>query len=213
MQNLKDIRREYTMASLDIANVDPNPLKQFEKWFDEALKADVLEVNAFNLATLNEHGRPTSRIVLLKGIEAEEFYFYTNYQSKKGRELEQNGACAMTFFWPELERQIRIEGFAQRAESEKSDLYFASRPRGSQIGAWSSPQSTPILNREILEQRAKNITEKFKDEDKIPRPKQWGGFKVQPILFEFWQGRANRLHDRIEYNLTETKWKIYRLAP
>ncbi len=213
MQNLPNIRKEYTKASLDINTVNPDPLLQFQIWFNEAWASEVLEPNAMNLSTVNEDGRPTSRIVLLKGIEDGKFQFFTNYQSKKGRELENNSACALTFFWPELERQVRIEGDAIRLDNDKSEAYFKGRPRGSQIGAWASPQSSIIENRDILDERVLQIENKFQQTDVLPKPYQWGGFQIEPFLIEFWQGRANRLHDRIEYSLVDAHWKIQRLAP
>lgn len=213
MQPLADLRKEYTKFSLDISTVLADPIAQFERWFQEAIKSEVPEPNAMNLATVNENGRPSSRIVLLKGIEDKHFLFYTNYFSKKGKELENSPACAVTFFWPELERQVRIEGLADRVAEKISDTYFQSRPRGSQIGAWASPQSSVISDRKILEERQKSIETKFAGKDKLPRPHQWGGYKIAPYLIEFWQGRANRLHDRIEYTLIDEAWQIHRLAP
>lgn len=213
MHRLSDIRTDYTKASLDIVHVEKDPVKQFDKWFNEAMKSEVIEPNAMNLATINENGRPSSRIVLLKGIENGMFQFYTNYHSKKGKELDHNAACALTFFWPELERQVRIEGLAERTDTTVSDNYFQSRPRESQIGAWSSPQSSIIENRIILEERVKQMQSKFDGVTPLPRPHQWGGFQVKPILFEFWQGRPNRLHDRVEYSLVDDSWVVHILAP
>jgi len=213
MHNLADLRKEYSKASLDTSDVFNNPMDQFNKWFDEALKAEVLEPNAMSLATVRNDGRPTCRIVLLKGIEDGHFLFYTNYQSNKGKELENNPVCALTFFWPELERQIRIEGTVTRVDEKRSEEYFQSRPLGSQIGAWASPQSTVIESRTILEERAKQIEKRFEGKKVLPKPHQWGGFQVQPVMIEFWQGRSNRLHDRLEYIKVEGKWTIYRLAP
>ncbi|MCB0492370.1 MAG: pyridoxamine 5'-phosphate oxidase [Cyclobacteriaceae bacterium] len=213
MKGLSDIRTDYSKATLDINSVEKNPFAQFEKWFKQAIDSQALEPNAMNLATLSENGRPTSRIVLLKGIENAQFVFYTNYQSQKGKELELNPACALNFFWPELERQIRIEGVVSRVSAETSDTYFQSRPRASQIGAWASPQSTLIKERTILEERVVQIEEKYKDLKVLPRPKQWGGYGVTPLEIEFWQGRPNRLHDRIVYTLVDDQWTINRLAP
>ncbi len=213
MKNLADLRNEYTKASLDIAAVDKNPINQFNHWFSEALTLEVLEPNAMNLATINETGRPSSRIVLLKGVEDGGFIFFTNYQSHKGRDLEKNPACALTFFWPELERQIRIEGIAERISAEESEKYFKTRPRGSQIGAWASPQSSIIKDRTLLEDRVNQLEKKFEGESTLPKPNQWGGFAVSPILLEFWQGRKNRLHDRIQYTKVDGKWIIHQLAP
>lgn len=213
MKGISEIRTDYTKATLDINSVDKNPFIQFEKWFKQAIASQALEPNAMNLATLSENGRPTSRIVLLKGVENSQFVFYTNYQSQKGKELEVNPACAINFFWPELERQVRIEGVASRVSAEVSDSYFQSRPRASQIGAWASPQSTMIKERSILEERVLQIEKKYKDLKVLPRPKQWGGYGITPFEIEFWQGRPSRLHDRIVYTLVDDKWTINRLAP
>jgi pyridoxamine 5'-phosphate oxidase len=213
MQNLANIRKDYRKAALDISNVDADPVTQFEKWFGEALQSEVMEPNAMNLATVDVQGNPSARMVLLKGLENKRFHFYTNYQSKKGKELELNPACALTFFWPELERQVRIQGIAARVAGELSDQYFQSRPRESQMGAWASPQSTIIADRSILEQRFHRIEEKFAKLTVLPRPRQWGGFQIEPHEIEFWQGGAGRLHDRIQYLRVDNVWKIYRLAP
>lgn len=213
MQNFANIRKDYSKATLDVSSVNQNPIIQFEKWFGEALQAEVMEPNAMSLATVNEHGKPSARIVLLKGLENNKFVFYTNYQSKKGKELEKNPACALTFFWPELERQVRIEGVTERVDPKLSDLYFQSRPRESQVGAWASPQSGMIQDRSILEQRFKQIGKKFETLKVLPRPNQWGGYQVDPLQIEFWQGRPGRLHDRIQYIKVDNAWKIYRLAP
>jgi pyridoxamine 5'-phosphate oxidase len=213
MQNIANIRKDYRKATLDASSVDLDPITQFEKWFGEALQADVNEPNAMNLATVSENGRPSARVVLLKALENKQFIFYTNYQSKKGKELDKNPACALTFFWPELERQVRVEGIASRVNTELSDVYFKSRPRESQIGAWASPQSVMIENRSILEQRLQDMEKKFKDQTVLPRPQQWGGYQIDPFEIEFWQGGPGRLHDRIEYIKADNAWKIYRLAP
>lgn len=213
MSPLADLRSEYSKAMLDAKTVNPDPLAQFEKWFAEALEARIPEPNAMNLATVSKSGLPSSRIVLLKGIESGCFIFYTNYQSHKGMELEANPSCALNFFWPELERQVRIEGISERVPEGKSLSYFQSRPRDSQVGAWASPQSSVISGRSILEERAKEIDKRFRDHPVLPKPKQWGGFKVVPHLVEFWQGRPSRLHDRILYTKDSSGWKISRLAP
>ncbi|MBT1701836.1 pyridoxamine 5'-phosphate oxidase [Chryseosolibacter indicus] len=213
MQNIADIRKDYTKASLDVNTVNSDPVIQFEIWFGEALKAQITEPNAMTLATVNKEGRPSARVVLLKGIENKKFLFYTNYQSRKGKELEDNTACALVFFWPELERQIRIEGIAERVDNKTSEQYFQSRPRGSQVGAWSSPQSAIIKDRSILEERVAQIENRFLGLPVLPKPNQWGGFQIDPFLIEFWQGRASRLHDRIEYVKVDGKWKMHRLAP
>lgn len=213
MKPISELRTEYTKATLDQATVDKNPIAQFEKWFHEALEAEVLEANAMTLSTVTESGRPTARIVLLKGIEQNKFLFYTNYQSQKGKELDNNPACALTFFWPELERQVRIEGISERLESTVSEAYFQSRPRSSQIGAWASPQSTIIKDRSLLEVRAKEIEKRFAGKEILPKPNQWGGYAIEPFEIEFWQGRPSRLHDRIAYYKSENQWVIHRLAP
>jgi len=213
MKDLASIRTEYTKATLDQHTIAPNPLDQFDAWFNEAVTAQVNEPTAMNLATVNVHGRPSSRVVLLKGIENGKFVFYTNYQSSKGHDLDQNPACALTFFWPELERQVRIEGITQRIDQKRSEEYFHSRPRGSQIGAWASPQSNPISGREILEERVKQLEERFKGQEVVPKPQQWGGYEVDALMLEFWQGRPSRLHDRILYAKTDNVWKVNRLAP
>lgn len=213
MKGLSEIRTEYSKSTLDTSSVLADPIKQFEKWFEEALDSKALEPNAMTLSTLTEGGTPTSRIVLLKGVEGGQFVFYTNYQSQKGKELEVQPACSLNFFWPELERQVRIEGVAQRVSPASSDAYFQSRPRASQIGAWASPQSALIKDRLILEQRILEIEKRYTDLKVLPRPKQWGGYAITPMEIEFWQGRPNRLHDRIVYTFMDKQWKINRLAP
>ncbi len=213
MNDLASLRNEYSKAALDAKSVSQDPISQFTKWFEEAITAKIPEPNAMNLATVNENGRPASRIVLLKGIENYKFVFYTNYQSRKGKELDQNPACSLTFFWPELERQVRIEGVASRIDEKRSEKYFQSRPRGSQVGAWASPQSSVISDRSLLEERAKQIEAKYKGQELLPKPNQWGGYEIDPLMIEFWQGRPSRLHDRILYTKDESEWKINRLAP
>lgn len=213
MHNLAELRKEYSKATLDITNVTSDPIHQFTKWFDEAIAAEVLEPNAMSLATVSSDNRPSCRIVLLKGIEENKFLFYTNYQSHKGKELENNPVCALTFFWPELERQVRIEGIAGRVSENKSIEYFHSRPRSSQVSAWASPQSSIIENRIILEDRARQIAIRFEENKVLPKPQQWGGYEVDPLLIEFWQGRESRLHDRLEYVRIDGSWKLHRLAP
>jgi pyridoxamine 5'-phosphate oxidase len=213
MKDLTKLRNEYSRAVLDINAVHKDPIKQFVAWFNDAQVAKIAEPNAMTLSTVNENGRPTARIVLLKGLEQGKFVFYTNYQSRKGQDLIQNPACALTFFWPELERQVRIEGIAERVEHKISEEYFQSRPRNAQLGAWASPQSALIESRELLEQRLADMEIRFKGQEVLPKPQQWGGYAVQPLLIEFWQGRESRLHDRLLYELQENEWKIYRLAP
>lgn len=213
MQDLPNLRQEYTKDTLDVATILTDPIKQFEKWFQEASQSGVVEPNAMTVSTVKADGRPTSRVILLKGIENQKFVFFTNYQSAKGKELEVNPAVALNFFWPELERQIRIEGIAQRIDTARSETYFQSRPRGSQVGAWSSPQSAVLENRKILEERMHEIEKRFEGKTVLPKPQQWGGFEVEPNLFEFWQGRESRLHDRIQFAKEDQAWKIFRLAP
>jgi len=213
MASLTDLRKEYAKAKLDAQNVSENPITQFEKWFSEALNAGIPESNAMNLATVSGNGMPSSRIVLLKGIEDGKFVFYTNYQSQKGKDLEENPVCALNFFWPELERQVRINGTATRISEERSTRYFQSRPRESQIGAWASPQSLIIKDRTILEARAKEIETRFTGLAVLPKPKQWGGYEVTAHEIEFWQGRESRLHDRVLYTKEEKGWKVSRVAP
>ncbi|MEQ8924922.1 MAG: pyridoxamine 5'-phosphate oxidase [Fulvivirga sp.] len=211
-KDISSIRKDYTKLSLDVNDVDKNPINTFNKWFDEALKSEVLEPNAMSLATVDKNGIPANRIVLLKEVD-KGFVFYTNYQSDKGRELEHNPVASINFFWPELERQVRIQGYVEKVSEEMSTKYFQSRPKESQIGAWTSPQSSAIKNRAILEQREAELIKKFEKDSVLPKPKQWGGYRVNPFHIEFWQGRPSRLHDRISYTLIDNKWKINRLAP
>jgi pyridoxamine 5'-phosphate oxidase len=213
MLSLADLRKEYSRGALDEGNVAKHPLVQFEKWFQEAVHSEVPEPSAMNLSTVTDTGLPSSRIVLLKGIENGCFVFYTNYQSRKGSQLDANPVCALTFFWPDLERQVRIEGVSDRVSEDVSTAYFQSRPRESQIGAWSSPQSSVIASRTILEDRVKEIEKRFDGQKVLPKPKQWGGFSVNPHWIEFWQGRPSRLHDRILYTKNDNGWTISRLAP
>lgn len=212
---LANLRQEYSQQSLDRSDVLPDPIAQFERWFADAQQAQIHEPNAMHLATVADNGRPTARIVLLKGIEEGCFVFYTNYRSQKGQQLQQQPYAALTFFWPELERQVRIEGPVDKISNERSTVYFHSRPRGSQLGAWVSPQSEVIADRAVLEQRQQELTQKYADQP-IPRPPHWGGFALQPSRLEFWQGRPSRLHDRLLYRraaANDTPWTIDRLAP
>lgn len=212
MNPIADIRQDYKLNSLLEVDIASNPFTQFTKWWNEALASKIEEVNAMTLATVNAEGRPSARVVLLKGMSENGFEFFTNYESHKAKEMAQNKNVALVFFWKELERQIRIEGTVEKLSSEKSDAYFNSRPIESRIGAWSSPQSKIIEDRELLGENV--ITTKHLFENKeITRPPFWGGYIVQPRLVEFWQGRPNRLHDRIEYFLEKNTWNYRRLAP
>ncbi len=214
ISDIQQLRREYAHSSLDENSVAENPILQFQKWFEEALNSNVLEPNAMALATCDAAGNPSARIVLLKGLTEDSFVFFTNYQSRKGEELGQNSRACLVFFWKELERQVRIEGSASMISEQISTEYFQSRPRASQIGAWVSPQSQRVENREWLEQKYAEIAEKYKDLEVLPRPPHWGGYTVKPEKIEFWQGRPSRLHDRILYSsIAEDAWRIERLAP
>jgi len=212
MSDLTSIRRNYALKQLDENEVDKNPFAQFEKWFDEALNAKIIDPNAMILSTSTTEGKPSSRVVLLKQLDSNGFSFFTNYQSHKGIQLELNPYAALVFFWPELERQIRIEGIVSKVSKKDSDDYFNSRPEGSKIGAWSSPQSKTIPNRKYLEKLKVDFEKQFSSKT-ISRPPHWGGFRLDPNLFEFWQGRPDRLHDRIQYSIVNNEWIIERLAP
>lgn len=204
------LRREYSRHELTEDSVDKDPVAQFSTWFNEAMNADVLEPNAFTLATVSADQRPSIRTVLLKSFDTDGFIFFTNYESRKGAELEKNPYAAMCFLWLELERQIRIEGEVEKISAEASDHYFATRPEGSRLGAWVSPQSRPITKDE-LEKKLAELTAKYSDN--IPRPPHWGGYLLRPDMIEFWQGRPSRLHDRIVYTKNKKTWQVQRLAP
>jgi pyridoxamine 5'-phosphate oxidase len=210
---IADIRKDYRLRSLSENEVEKDPIDQFTKWWDEAVTSIVDEANAMTLATSNKQGIPSARIVLLKGYDENGFVFFTNYNSHKGKELAENPHACLLFFWKELERQVRIQGTVEKISEDESDKYFKSRPYESKLGAWSSPQSTIIESRDIVEQNFFNNRQRF-DEDHITRPAHWGGYIVKPTVIEFWQGRPSRLHDRIQYTfVSENKWKIERLAP
>lgn len=211
-ENIQNLRQDYRSASLSENDVDSNPILQFKKWFQDAVSSQLYEPNVMTLATSDRFGKPTARIVLLKGIDEDGFVFYTNYESKKGRDLVENPQAALVFFWPELERQVRIEGVVSKVSEQTSSEYFHSRPIGSQLGAMASPQSKVISDRESLERKVEQLTTQYADQE-IPRPLHWGGYLVEPTHIEFWQGRPSRLHDRIVYDLVEGSWIINRLAP
>ncbi len=211
-KNIADIRKEYQLHSLNESDIADNPVEQFTHWWNDAIKSEVPEVNAMTLATSTKDGKPSARIVLLKDYDENGFVFFTNYESHKGKELSENPYAALIFFWKEIERQVRVEGKVEKIADAESDAYFFSRPEGSRISAWASPQSRIIEKRGILEANSKQYADEFKNS--IPRPPHWGGYRVMPFKIEFWQGRSNRLHDRIQYTKTDQgSWKAERLAP
>ena len=210
---IQNLRKDYSSESLSEEDVLENPYLQFEKWFKEALNAEISEPNAMTIATASKEGIPSARIVLLKEFTLDGFVFYTNYNSQKGKELESNPYASLVFFWVDLERQIRIEGVVEKVSEEESSSYFYSRPKGSQLGALTSPQSQTIPNRKFLEDKLVELEEEYLVKD-IPKPEHWGGYRVIPNRIEFWQGRSSRLHDRIVYiQSKDNTWKFERLAP
>ncbi len=209
---INSLRHDFAKQTLDEADVIADPVLQFEKWFKEAVDAHVNEPNAMTVSTATKEGKPSSRILLLRNFDENGFIFYTNYTSRKGIEIMNNPNCSLLFFWPELERQVRIEGVLQKQTAAESDLYFQTRPRGSKLGAWTSEQSKIIKSRDVLDQEYEKLSVKYPGED-IPRPPYWGGFVLKPVSIEFWQGRPSRLHDRILYTRGNSNWKIERLAP
>ena len=211
MDSIAQLRKNYTFGQLSETEVPPNPLSLFQLWFDQAIKAECPEPNSMTLATADAAGNPSARIVLLKGADETGFTFFTNYDSQKGKELAVRPQAALLFHWHELERQVRIKGVVERVNPAESDEYFQSRPAASRIGAWASPQSAEIPNREFLEEAEKRFAADFGD--KPPRPDHWGGYRLRPTEIEFWQGRPSRLHDRIHYQLDGAQWRITRLAP
>ena len=209
--SIADIRQDYTLKTLSESDVQMNPISQFEIWWNEAIESKIDEANAMVLSTIKNNIQPSSRVVLLKGINEHGFVFFTNYNSSKGNELKQNALGSLCFFWKELQRQVRIEGTISKISNKENDNYFNSRPYGSKVGAWASPQSQVIENREWIEKKEAEIIKKFGEN--IERPEHWGGYQLIPNYIEFWQGRANRLHDRICYTKNNLNWKIERLAP
>jgi len=211
--NIADIRKDYQMQSLLETDVAQDPFDQFANWWDDAMKSELDEINAMTLATASATGMPAARIVLLKSFSADGFVFFTNYNSQKGIELQENPFASLVFFWKELERQVRISGRVEKVSAAESDAYFHSRPEGSRIGAWASPQSSVIASREVIETNITMIEQQF-TEGEISRPPHWGGYVVIPEVIEFWQGRPSRLHDRIQYSkMAAGSWNVERLAP
>jgi len=211
-ENLQNLRQDYRVASLSENDVAANPFLQFKKWFSDAVEAQLYEPNVMTFATADSDGKPSARIVLLKGFDENGFVFYTNYESRKANDLVENPQAAAVFFWAELERQVRIEGIVSKIDKETSEAYFHSRPIGSQIGAIASPQSSVITDRTLLEEKVSMLTAEYEGKV-IPKPDNWGGYLIEPKRIEFWQGRSSRLHDRITYDFIEGSWKISRLAP
>jgi pyridoxamine 5'-phosphate oxidase len=212
-KDLSFLRENYRRGNLEKHDLNDSPFVMFKAWMDTAIASELLEPNALTLATCSATGQPSARTVLLKGIAEDGYIFYTNYTSKKGQEIKHNPKACMLFLWKELERQVRIEGNLEKITTAESTAYFHSRPKGSQLGAWASPQSQVITDREILDHSLERLTKQYSDDDKLPLPPFWGGYKLVPHYFEFWQGRENRLHDRFSYTKKENTWLIERLAP
>ncbi len=211
-EHIRKLRSDYSHMELIESEVNKDPFKQFEAWLKEALEAEIIEPHAMTLSTANKNGQPASRIVLLREVNEIGFIFYTNYNSDKGRQIAENPKASLNFFWPQIERQLCVEGILEKVNETVSDSYFQSRPRESKIGAWVSEQSSVIKNRDLLEEKFIELSGKYPGED-VPRPPHWGGYLLKPTAIEFWQGRPSRLHDRIQYVLSEKKWLIQRLSP
>lgn len=213
--SLAALRQEYALGSLNEADVDPDPIRQFQRWLDEALKAELPEPNAFTLATADRTGRPFARVVLLKDCDVDGFVFYTNYRSDKGRQLAENPHAALVFLWLELERQVRVEGIVSKVSAAESEAYFHTRPRESRLGALASRQSQIVADRQTLDTRFAQLAAQYpEDDDNIPMPNQWGGYRVKPEMLEFWQGRHGRMHDRLRYQRQrDGGWLLERLEP
>lgn len=210
--SIADIRKDYRQHSLSETDVNAHPIRQFDTWWQEAISSEIDEVNAMTLATASADGVPAARIVLLKSYDEKGFVFFTNYNSYKGKQLDENPRACLVFFWKELERQVRITGLVEKVSEQESDEYFLSRPPGSRIGAWASPQSAVISNRQWLEEQQQQYVQEFSTKS-IARPHHWGGYRVKPITIEFWQGRPDRLHDRLQYTFQDGAWVVERLAP
>ena len=210
--SIGELRREYRLANLDVHDVDPDPVVEFGKWMDQALRADLQEPHAMTLATASADGVPSARVVLLRGYDASGFTFFTDYRSRKGRELADNPRACGVFYWPELERQVRVSGAVRKVSREESEAYFRSRPTGSRLGAWASTQSAVIADRGVLEERLREMAARFGTAD-VPLPEHWGGYRIVPVELEFWQGRESRLHDRVRYRKQGDVWRLERLSP
>lgn len=211
-QDIEHIRRDFAKEELNESTIAENPIRQFATWFEQALSVDLLDPNAMTLSTVNKEGVPSSRIVLLKGVDEHGFRFYTNYKSRKGTELAENPNAALCFYWAALERQVRIEGKVQKLSRDQSEIYFHKRPRLSQLGAWASQQSSKVASRQELESQFEEVKERFEG-DEVPLPDFWGGYRLIPDRIEFWQGRRGRLHDRICYKRKNDDWEVFRLSP
>jgi pyridoxamine 5'-phosphate oxidase len=212
-KSIAELRQDYALGALNKASVDPNPLRQFKRWLDEAIAAQLPEPNAMVLATVDNEGKPSARAMLLKGLEGDSFVFFTNYLSAKGKQLAANPHAALVFLWKELERQVRVEGSVEKISREESEAYFHTRPLGNRLGALASRQSQVVANRKVVADRFEELGNRFPDGN-IPMPEHWGGYRLLPVMLEFWQGRQNRLHDRLRYRLQEnSSWLIERLEP
>lgn len=213
MRKLQSIREDYHIGKLNKRSLSKNPIKSFKKWMGQALKQNVLEPTSFVLGTVDRKGKPSSRVVLLKGFDERGFHFYTNYNSKKAQDIEANPNVSMNFFWREIHRQVRVEGRVKKMTKKESAEYFALRPRLSQIGAWTSDQSETLKDRKTMSSRMKQLIKKFEKMETVPCPPHWGGYIIKPKAIEFWQGRQNRLHDRFRYELKKGMWNLKRLWP
>ena len=207
------MREEYGRGKLNKSDLLTNPFDQFSQWFETARQEEVYEANAMTLSTVSSEGHPSSRIILLKGMDERSLHFYSNYDSRKGKEMLGNPNVSVVFFWKELQRQLRVDGRVEKMTFEESEKYFQGRPTKSQQGAWASAQSQEIENRDILEARVKEVQERFAGLEKLPCPPNWGGYRILPVRFEFWQGRESRLHDRFQYRKVDDNWEIVRLSP